>query len=36
MNCSCCNKGQINLVYLPMYGYLCSKCYQDIIIDYLK
>lgn len=36
MECFGCNKEKSSLVYLPMYGYLCSFCYQDIIKDYLK
>lgn len=36
MNCSCCFKSNSSLVYLPLYGYICSECYQDLIQDYLK
>ena len=34
----CCNcfHEKNYLVYLALYGYLCSECYQDIIRDYLK
>ena len=34
--CSNCYVDKSSLVYLPMYGYLCPACFQDIIKDYLK
>ena len=32
--CNCMEEFNI-LICLPMYGYLCSSCYQDIVKDYL-
>lgn len=34
--CSNCLFENDFLILLPMYGYLCSTCYQEIIQDYLK
>ena len=36
--CTCCNCFQEKkfLVYLPLYGHLCSECYSEVIKDYLK
>lgn len=34
--CCNCHNNYKTLVYLPLYGYLCPQCYQDIIVDYLK
>ncbi len=34
--CSNCFAEKETLVLLPMYGYLCPNCYQQIIQDYLK
>lgn len=36
MQCSECFKENSHLICLPMYGYLCGSCYQEIIHDYLK
>ena len=34
--CSNCFEEKSVLVYLPLYGYICSNCYPDVITDYLK
>lgn len=35
---TCCNcfKEKNRVIFLPLYGYLCSECYPEIIVDYLK
>lgn len=33
--CNCCEEKQV-LINLPMYGFLCGFCYQEIIRDYLR
>ena len=35
---TCCNCHEIKkiLISLPMYGYVCEVCYQELIHDYLK
>ena len=35
-SCCNCNKNFNILIYLPLYGYLCKECFQEIRKDYLK
>lgn len=36
ITCCNCHKTKNILISLPMYGYVCGPCYQEIIVDYLK
>ncbi len=33
MNCSSCCNNFDKLVFIPLYGYVCTSCYQELIKD---
>ncbi len=33
MNCISCCEDKKTLIFYPLYGFLCSDCYQEILKD---
>ena len=34
--CCICNNKKDTFIFVPMYGFVCGCCYQEIITNYLK